>query len=194
MLRRNISKLLAELELNIQYTSLSAKSKKTIESHDIVERRVAFLEDILMERCYLAFSQLVADSQYAVLGLMLMGMLARVKTVIRPLRGEIEADDGSFPGRSLDAPEGKEVHDFGEAIRREEFHDMEAKDSENKDERDGDNDLRVAMTSTKSKKEKQSTALKAGKESLVEDSIIWKQPKKKRENGDAFDDLFAGLI
>ena len=41
-----------------------------------------------MPRAYLAFSQVVADNQYASLGLMLVGTLAKVKKVIESLRGE----------------------------------------------------------------------------------------------------------
>jgi ribonuclease MRP protein subunit RMP1 len=52
LLRRNMAKLLTELETNLSYTTLSAKSKKTQESKQAVEKRAYFLADVLAPRCY----------------------------------------------------------------------------------------------------------------------------------------------
>jgi ribonuclease MRP protein subunit RMP1 len=52
-LRRHASKLLTELETLETFIALSAKSKKTEEARDAVEKRVEFLERWLVPRCYL---------------------------------------------------------------------------------------------------------------------------------------------
>ncbi|TRX91315.1 hypothetical protein FHL15_007737 [Xylaria flabelliformis] len=52
------------------------------ESHsqmDIITSHAAWLHDVLAPRCYLAFSQLAADNQFAALGVVLLGILAQVK-------------------------------------------------------------------------------------------------------------------
>lgn len=191
MLRRNISKLSSELDTNVQYTALSAKSKKTIESREIVERRVAFLEDVLMEKCYLAFSQLVADNQYAALGLMLVGTLARIGKVIAPLRVERTLDgEEVVDGGKHEGAEGQEVLDLGEVVQREEVGDEKGGKGEKQSE-DADED---AAALKKSKKKKRFLPADGARGSVMEDSIVTKRPKKKRKKGDAFDDLFAGLV
>jgi ribonuclease MRP protein subunit RMP1 len=190
MLRRHVSKLSSELETNIQYTALSAKAKKTIESRAILGARVAFLQDVLIERCYLAFSQLVADNQYAALGLMLMGCLARVRKVIKPLGRDRDDDDeltGEEKGEGL---EKKEELDLGEVIKREELHVEEAGEERNPDEEDGENDAQLRRP----KKKKRSVTVEEAKESTVKDSTTTKRLKKKRKKRDAFDDLFDGLV
>ncbi|KAI1752829.1 hypothetical protein F4782DRAFT_529943 [Xylaria castorea] len=46
---------------------------------EIVASHTAWLQDFLAPKCYLAFSQLAADSQFAPLGVVLLGILAQVK-------------------------------------------------------------------------------------------------------------------
>jgi ribonuclease MRP protein subunit RMP1 len=188
LLRRHISKLSSELETNITYSALSAKAKKTIESREIVEARVTFLEDVLIEKCYLAFSRLVADNQYAALGLMLLGILARVKRVIEPLRGE--RDEVMEEVRNEEGLKGDEVLDFGEVIQREEILDLGRVNEDRPAEEDEENDA----ASSNSKKKKRSMTTEEAIAPVAEDSNIIKQLKKKRKKGDAFDDLFAGLV
>lgn len=188
MLRRHLQKLKTELDTNIQYTALSAKSKKTIESREIVERRAAFLEDVLMEKCYVAFGGLVADNQYAALGLMLVGTLARVRRVVRPLRGKERDEEGS-EGRmeGLVVKGGQDAQDIGEVVRREELVEGQGPDTADLEEEDNS-----ALKRPKAKK--RSVTAEEAKVSTVEDSIPSKRPKKKRKKGDALDDLFAGLV
>ena len=189
MLRRNLSKLATELDTNIQYTALSAKSKKTIESREIVERRVDFLEDHLLPRAYLAFSQLVADNQYAALGLMLVGTLARVGKVIAPLRGETDQEE-VVHGKGPDYPEVKDMLDFGEVVKREEILDEEGSHVKQLDDERGEDIVGLQRPEKKIR----SNLMEKAKESLLKDSTTTKRPKKKRKKGDAFDDLFAGLV
>lgn len=44
-----------------------------------VARRAAWLRDVLVPKCYLAFSQLTADNQFAPLGVVLLGVLAQTQ-------------------------------------------------------------------------------------------------------------------
>jgi len=189
LLRRHVSKLSSELETNIQYTTLSAKAKRTIESREIVEARVAFLEDVLIGRCWLAFSQLVADNQYAALGLMLVGTLARARRVIEPLRGEREVLVEE--GRIEESLKGNEVLDLGEVIKREDIVGSDLRNESRPAEEDEGDD---AAQSRKSKKKKRSMTMEKPESPLTEDLTVTKRHKKRRKKGDAFDDLFAGLV
>ncbi|KAI0406613.1 hypothetical protein F4802DRAFT_87515 [Xylaria palmicola] len=49
------------------------------ETDVVVARHAVWLRDILIPVCYLAFSQLTADNQFAPLGMVLMGILAQVQ-------------------------------------------------------------------------------------------------------------------
>ncbi|KAI0453235.1 hypothetical protein F5B21DRAFT_479985 [Xylaria acuta] len=46
---------------------------------EIVASHAAWLHDVLAPKCYLAFSQLTADNQFAPLGVVLLGILAQIK-------------------------------------------------------------------------------------------------------------------
>ncbi|KAI1766395.1 hypothetical protein GGR53DRAFT_464462 [Hypoxylon sp. FL1150] len=101
MLRRRVDKVVEELASlsSLINTSNSntrssssrssssgvAKSKKrkrveeeAKEQQEEVRGHVRWLRDVLVPRCYLAFSQLTADNQFATLGVVLLGALAQV--------------------------------------------------------------------------------------------------------------------
>lgn len=145
-----------------------------------------------------AFSNVVADNQYAALGLMLMGTLARVQTVLNELGGNGGVDADADGGEELEGEENeisieekdgeaREIEtDLGEVMSREAVADIERDDdqvqlkklkkSKRKAKTDGDEDEVAGVAD-------------------VEGSLPAKRPKKKRKKGgDAFDDLFAGLI
>ncbi|KAI1735541.1 hypothetical protein F4680DRAFT_301903 [Xylaria scruposa] len=46
---------------------------------EIITSHATWLHDVLAPKCYLAFSQLAADNQFAALGVVLLGILAQVK-------------------------------------------------------------------------------------------------------------------
>jgi ribonuclease MRP protein subunit RMP1 len=131
-LRRHISKLILELETldtAITYSSKNEESKYVRAAREKVEDRVEFMENWLEKRCYIAFSNLVADNQYAALGLFLIGTLARVRSVIRSLGKERvedeEVEEEEVVKTVLEENElrgGKEErYDFGEVVRREDL-------------------------------------------------------------------------
>jgi len=82
----------------------------------------------LDERAYVAFSNLVADNQYAAMGLFLLGTLARVRTLIRPLGRERDGDEEVEVGKEVVKEEGggkeEERYDFGEVVRREDLREL----------------------------------------------------------------------
>lgn len=138
-----------------------------------------------------AFSNVVADNQYATLGLMLMGTLASFRSVIRPF-GKGEEEDGNVgPGIGEVVSDGHvrvaPEDDFGEVVRREEV-EIAAPVEEDVEEAE-------AVVAKKLKKSKRREVVAQDQMEEVEaESTPAKRPKKKRKNGDAFDDLFAGLI
>ncbi|KFY35988.1 hypothetical protein V494_05419 [Pseudogymnoascus sp. VKM F-4513 (FW-928)] len=112
MLRRQLGKLIAALE-----NPDAAFRAKKIE----IEKRVVFLREEVVPRCYLAFSTVVADNQYASLGLMLMGCLARLNKLISFPKDEDEEVDEVVKVEKITSSHVLQVEDFGEAISREEL-------------------------------------------------------------------------
>ncbi|RYP43136.1 hypothetical protein DL768_010071 [Monosporascus sp. mg162] len=56
------------------------------------DERAKWLRDALLPKCYLAFSQLAADNQFATLGVVLLGVLAQVHAACVRLVGEAAAE------------------------------------------------------------------------------------------------------
>jgi ribonuclease MRP protein subunit RMP1 len=139
-----------------------------------------------------AFSNLVADNQYAVLGLMLLGSLARIQKIVEPYRKEKD-DKGEDQGVISDELLGNVDLDLGEVIERVE--DMDP--TEQRDEATHDEDGVEIKKSEKTKRKKRTAALASKKEPLnraVVESTPSKQPKKKRKKGDFIDDLFDSIV
>ena len=135
-----------------------------------------------------AFSNVVADNQYATLGLMLMGTLARVQSVIRPLGKEVEEigevdEEIEILEEKGDADDGA---DLGEVITREEV-ELVAKVEKDKDV--GEDEIKLKTT----KKKRKIGVVDSSAKKTIE-ATPSKRPKKKRKKGDAFDDLFDTLL
>ncbi|OBT89839.1 hypothetical protein VE02_00866 [Pseudogymnoascus sp. 03VT05] len=112
ILRRQLGKLITALE-----NPDAAFRAKKIE----IEKRVVFLREEVVPRCYLAFSTVVADNQYASLGLMLMGCLARLNKLISFPKDEDEEMDEVVQVEKTASSHVLQLEDFGEAISREEL-------------------------------------------------------------------------
>jgi ribonuclease MRP protein subunit RMP1 len=151
----------------------------------------------LMRSVYRAFSNLVADNQYATLGLLLLGVLARVRSVIRPFGRDVKEDESLIGNESgvvsqLGSGDG---NDLGEVVEREEVGascDMERSSKVAHADHD-DEDENMKSKKLKKKKRKSTGAEDASKD-MAAKSTPSKRPKKKRKKGDAFDDLFSSLI
>jgi ribonuclease MRP protein subunit RMP1 len=159
-----------------------------------------------------AFSNLVADNQYAALGLVLMGTLARVKRVIRPFGPEKIRSECHSEDRLQDLTSELEKNDavllgeadLGEVVNREEVGKMVASSGkvggsgaarkDNSGEGEGSSDEVQINKGKKKRKDviKESTAEWNAVESRTM-IMTTKGPKKKRRKGDAFDDLFSSL-
>lgn len=116
---------------------------------------------------------MVADGQYANLGLMLMGMLAQIRAIVQSLRPEPvfeEAFAGGEPHENLNV-EGE--FDYGEVVRREDI--LRIKDR-NTSEEDKDE---VQLMPIQSKTKKGSTKKNASKKDRVVDRDSTKVRKKK---------------
>lgn len=139
-----------------------------------------------------AFSNLVADNQYAVLGLMLLGSLARIQTIVEPYRKEKddkEEDRGGISDELL----GNVDLDLGEVVKRVEVTDP----TEKRDEATHDEDGIEIKMSEKTKRKKRTAALASEEEPperAVVESRPSKKPKKKRKKGDFIDDLFDSIV
>ncbi|KAH8821500.1 hypothetical protein F5884DRAFT_850727 [Xylogone sp. PMI_703] len=215
-LRRHIGKLIAELsdpDLRFVHESSStppaSSSKKKLkqekidrgnESRDRVERRVAFLEDILVPKCYMAFSNVVADNQYSALGLLLLGCLARVQKAIKPLRKSVEVETGLAVANDIPVPSKAGEIDLGEKISRDDVEGLRVEtadvdvnvDVSRVDKEEEDEELTMKIKKKVKKVKHKSNNDEDRKDDA--DLNLPARPKKKRKKGDAFDSLFASLI
>ncbi|KAL3425652.1 hypothetical protein PVAG01_02443 [Phlyctema vagabunda] len=184
-LRRQLSKLCLEIDASPyhqQTTKSKSKSKnqKMLEERKSrVEQRAEFLLDILLERCYLAFSGVVANNQYSALGLMLLANLARVARLVKGLRRveervEVEAEGHESPSREFEVKE-----DLGVKIERK------------TESQVGEDDEVMA----KRQKEKKRPLSDQDEEDATRELPAKKvKKKKKKKGGDIFDDLFDSLM
>ena len=126
---------------------------------------------------------LVADNQYAALGLMLLATLARVRKLILPLVGEAESKDEGLED-AMEAVEQSGL-DLGEVIPRDEIPGCSAKVN--------GEEVQNGTAMKKLKKERGSGNEEPPSKASI-DSTPTKRPKKKRKKGDAFDDIFDSLM
>ncbi|KAI1467213.1 uncharacterized protein F4812DRAFT_465281 [Daldinia caldariorum] len=129
MLRRHVEKLVDELieaaaaAAAAAAASTKSKSKKRRRDGDgddgrgvgvgglgglerNVKCHVGWLRDVLVPKCYLAFSQLTADNQFATLSVVLLGVLAQVNATCVRLVGEAPAAEPSAGETGTSSPHG----------------------------------------------------------------------------------------
>jgi ribonuclease MRP protein subunit RMP1 len=203
-LRRHISKLILELEtLDTALAYSSEESKYAKAARETVEVRVEFMRTWLEERWYVSFSNLVADNQYAAMGLFLLGTLARVRTLISPMGRERVGDEdievGEEVGKKVVEEEGdgkEERYDFGEVVRREDLRELSEdmdvdgqRDSEVKDTKKreslvtGEEDVEVQIPTKRVKKDELAGIERSRGEDDGEIGVDLKPSKKaKRED------------
>ena len=158
-----------------------------------------------------AFSNLVADNQYSALGLVLLGCLARVKSLIRQF-----VEDEKVEGANSEAEvvvmefvtvENERQDDLGEVVdRREILGNLEGPldaDEVSGDEQDileeqiapeAAEEIQRVTISKQGKKKRMGPLVDRDESLTTETETPSKPPKKKRKKGDAFDDLFSSLI
>lgn len=182
----------------------SRKLKRDVEVKGLIQRRVEVWKDVYVEKWFLAFSQVVADGRFAVLGLVLLGALAGVCETV----GVTGLLEGEGEERCREAIErfGREVadgregglpavgEDVGVAVRRE-GHDSDVQAVAERRPAIADS-KHPALTTTKRRipaLEGDAPPAPPPKRSApsVETKAVRKP--KKRKKGDAIDDLFSGL-
>lgn len=131
-----------------------------------------------------AFTTLVADNQYAPLGLMLLATLARVRRLILPLRGDTEDEDAEGIQAALEGIEESGL-DLGEVIKRDEIF---------KSQEDEKPQAGSEVKKPKDKKRERKGDEDEARSKAPAEPTPTKRPKKKRKKGDAFDDIFDSLI
>jgi len=118
----------------------------------------------------------VADGQYATLGMMLVGMLARIRTIVLPMGKEHSEAVEDGEGEEVSA--GLQELDFGEVIMRE---DAEKISGVNSRVVDGDNEEEkdVKLKNLKSKKRRKET-MDSKKVEPSDSELTSRQRRKKR--------------
>ncbi|KAI3393275.1 hypothetical protein diail_4508 [Diaporthe ilicicola] len=115
MLRRGVRKLVPDLESAVQRaeflsSSAVAPAKRTktaakrAQQPELgrVEARAQWVHDVVAAKAFEAFTQLVADRQFAQLGLMLIGVLAQVEAALGPFLKPAEPEDVQVDAAGLD--------------------------------------------------------------------------------------------
>ncbi|CAD6448442.1 1a03f54e-24a4-4c90-8e0b-5be3022e8371 [Sclerotinia trifoliorum] len=204
ILRRQITRLLALIPEYVIESSRGkskvkgkAKERKEREERELQDL-IGFMRKDVVGGCYLAFSQLVADNQYATLGLMLMGCLARLYKILESLRvltaEEIAAKTGTV-NEEVKVNEPEIGEDLGEKIVRD-APASKVVEGTKKEEKKEEEDSEIKKSKVKKRKQEgEALERKSSKLSSL-DSTPAKPPKKKRKKkgGDAFDDLFDSLM
>ncbi|KAI1085721.1 hypothetical protein F5B20DRAFT_519445 [Whalleya microplaca] len=214
LLRRHVDGLAGELDATaaLSNTSAKGKCKKRKREDDAREEKarghVRWLRDVLVPKCYLAFSQLTADNQFATLGVVLLGALAQVHAVCVMLVGEAQGtDEDSLPPASatLDHGTNKEEPSSssltsrpssqgGVVISRDEVAKAEKlrktpgiSQARSLDRSQLGKDDEISVS--KQQKASMVSTKKGGPEKEAKPA-----KKKKAKKGDEFDDLFKGLF
>jgi ribonuclease MRP protein subunit RMP1 len=170
LLRRNLRRLLAESE------------KEKEKEKEGFEKRTSFLREWLLPRCWEAFSGLVGDNQYAALGLMLLGALARLGRVL---------------GLDLKAEEAAGEPNVGHEASREENMAVLGHEGVRVDEDLGVPLAREEIVETAEAQKKQNekeNARSQGEAAVVETEKLPPRKKRKKKHRDAIDELFSGLV
>jgi ribonuclease MRP protein subunit RMP1 len=127
-----------------------------------------------------AFSAVVADNQFANLGLMLVGTLARFQKIIGPLKRGVE-DEENDKLEVKDSLVGQDGHDFGEVIEREAAEEISAEVTRTVEDEE---DLVV---------QNRKRSMAEAKDDSVAEIRPLKKKKKRKKDYDEFDALFGRL-
>ncbi|EPQ64691.1 Bgt-4566 [Blumeria graminis f. sp. tritici] len=196
-LRRHITRLIRE---EACYTATCARGATQNayghKSRVALAQRIAFMRDILVPKCFVAFGNLVADSQYAALGLVLVGELSRVNYALETLGHDFLGEVGISKVKALEplAPPSNDVldpQDAGEVVPRQELCGSPKEnenywDNINEPFTKGEEALQIQNpTSTRPDKKRKPRSRVIGD--------VSSSKKKKPKKGDIFDELFKGL-
>ena len=217
LLRRSVGRLVRiSMEVGQRNGDDAAAVRARLEREAVLlkeQREVeGFVRDVLVGRCYLTFSTVVRDSQFAALGVVLMGILASVgkevglpKVEVERIRGtsllQTGVDRGRVVEREYSSPKwGWE--DVGEVVDRRHVIRESMIDSEAVEDIEDNMDIEAPTTAEievrvgpELTEEGGSTATSLESAQILPSTAKRKEKKGKRKrNKSAIDDLFAGLI
>lgn len=188
--RRQLNSLVAGVQslLEIPTTHLQRTKKKAQDrqTQDQISKRLEFWRDVLLPKWHTAFSQVIADGRFTVLGLMLVAVLAQTCHVTGLSSGfdDAEVADANEtlatvvhtqeePATKSTKAQMSGEEDLGEAISRDENSD----DAPNEERRNAADLEKTHRTATKSKGTSRTSSV----------------PRKQRKKSNAIDDLFSSL-
>ena len=155
-----------------------------------------FIRDVLLARCYIAFSTVVRDTQFAALGVVLMAMLARIGREV------------GLPENTLDIEVVRGVSlrqtgvDTGELVEREwsgskSNRAVKLGGGSERGKGDGDSEeMTDGGRPVEERSREDTTVFDVEVHTDSADTVIESKRKEKKKNGkkSAIDDLFAGLV
>lgn len=128
-----------------------------------------------------SFGAVVADQQFAALGLMLMGTLARLNKIMISLQRELEV----VAPKAIEEIDSM-AEEIGELVMRPPGEKISL-------QLDLESDGPPKMEKTKSEKNSEKAARTSSVLSLTDDTPL-KPSKKKRKKGNAINDLFSSIL
>ncbi|KAK1598771.1 uncharacterized protein LY79DRAFT_655897 [Colletotrichum navitas] len=173
-----------------------------------VANRARLLLDTAIPSSFLAFSQLAADSQHAALGLVLLGVLARINSAIAPLiPRQPKGGDAMLPMANsstshrdaVTAKEGQmnpESMGLGVAISRDQMKLIAKTPGRRPTMKEDAKAVAIAPIASKKKRKLVDAPITEPEPSRrVKETRSEKKPsKKKSKRGDEFSDLFSSLM
>lgn len=200
LLTRDVVDLLMVPTTNLARTKKKSKDRET---QNNISQRLQFWQDVQVPKWQHAFSQVIADGRFAVLGLVLYATLAQV-CIFTGLTAQFEDLGQQEIQRVLEAfrkeewrdergglEEREGVEDVGEVVQREE-------DVEEKVVRDGNHEPLEGIAVERSISPKPAPTeppelKKSGEKRAAPEPTPKKAPKNRKKKGNAIDDLFSGL-
>ncbi|KAH6653898.1 hypothetical protein BKA67DRAFT_563530 [Truncatella angustata] len=227
-LRRNVGRLVSELEAAAAKRDARNPSKKRGRGGQeggggnggkAVEDKARWMRDFLVGEAYLDFSQLAADNQFAVLGIVLLGVLASVHDACIQLVGEasslvevaldelstaiaepavvvevVQKDMAKKPSVKRAGLAENDV-DFGQVVSREEVAAAAtAAQTPKIREADGEPSVKRKKKDVGKSTNKPIEEVASREEVPKKDKAAKEKKKKKKSQGDEFDDLFSSLV
>ena len=198
--RKQLRALIDDIEPELPADALPSRKVRVFQAAlQNAEKRIKFWADVLLERWYAAFMQLIGDQQFGVLGITLLAVLAYVVDVLDLLEKMTDVDskeavrDGlqEATRRQRDQQDKRvqlldESHDLGVSVQR----DVEAEQNMA--------DIGTAVSRDAIHKTNLQRLGEEGPQEFLDapgTPPAAKTTKKKRKRkGDEIDDLFSGLL
>ncbi|KAK2007030.1 hypothetical protein LZ32DRAFT_594416 [Colletotrichum eremochloae] len=158
-----------------------------------VTTRAQLLLDTTIPPSFLAFSQLAADGQHAALGLVLLGVLARINSAITPLAlRQPKRGDEMLP-IAKESQTNPESMDLGVVISRDQMK-LAAKPLDRRSTREDAEAVVAPIASKKKRKLVDAPITEPEPSRRSKEKRSEKRLGKKSKKGDEFSDLFSSIM